>query len=88
LDALRAAPGKYVAVIIDVMMPGKSGLEVLAELRKDSDLPAMLVTGVEMDGAELSAQQEVNTSCLYKPFSSDAFLATLGALRQRAVGIT
>lgn len=41
-DAL--ASGRFEAVILDVMLPGMSGFEVLRELRRDHDLPVIMLS--------------------------------------------
>ncbi len=36
--------GDYQAVILDVMMPGMDGFEVLKRLRNESDIPVLMLT--------------------------------------------
>src|SRR5207247_8461258 len=44
IDGLdRAVNGAYAAIIMDVMMPGKNGIEVLTELRRHSLTPPVLM---------------------------------------------
>ncbi|WP_367875263.1 response regulator transcription factor [Luteolibacter sp. Populi] len=83
LDAARA--GKYEAVLLDVMMPGMDGFEVLRELRKVSTIPVLMLTamGEEADrivGLELGADDY-----LPKTFSSRELLARLRAVTRRSV---
>ncbi|WP_035611828.1 response regulator transcription factor [Haloferula sp. BvORR071] len=82
LDAARA--GKYEAVLLDVMMPGMDGFEVLRELRKSSTIPVLMLTamGEEADrivGLELGADDY-----LPKTFSSRELLARLRAVTRRS----
>jgi len=82
LDAARA--GKYEAVLLDVMMPGMDGFEVLRELRKTSNVPVLMLTamGEEADrivGLELGADDY-----LPKTFSSRELLARLRAVTRRS----
>ncbi|HXH71226.1 MAG TPA: response regulator transcription factor [Mariprofundaceae bacterium] len=54
--------------VLDIMMPGKSGMEVLRELRATSKLPVIMLTarGDEMDriiGLELGADDYVPKPC-------------------------
>jgi two-component system OmpR family response regulator len=72
-------------VVLDVMLPGKSGLEVLRAIRSTKpELPVILLTargGVEdkVDGLDLGADDYVT-----KPFSFDELLARVRAnLRNR-----
>ena len=71
-------------VVLDVSMPGKSGFEVLQEIRRVSDVPVIMLTarGEEMDqvrGLELGADDYV-----VKPFGHLALLARIKAVLRRA----
>lgn len=71
-------------VVLDVSMPGKSGFDVLQEIRRISDVPVIMLTarGEEMDqvrGLELGADDYV-----VKPFSHLALLARIKAVMRRA----
>lgn len=75
--------GKYHAVILDVMMPGMDGFEVLSQLRRYSDIPVLMLTarGEETDrivGLEMGADDY-----LPKTFSSRELLARLRAVTRR-----
>jgi two-component system response regulator CpxR len=76
----------YDAVILDVMMPGMDGFEVLRNLRRESDVPVLMLTarGEETDrivGLEMGADDY-----LPKTFSSRELLARLRAVIRRAAG--
>ena len=71
-------------VLLDVMMPGKNGFEVLKEIRRVSDVPVIMLTarGEEIDqvrGLELGADDYV-----VKPFSHLALMARIKAVLRRA----
>ena len=75
--------GNYQAVILDVMMPGMDGLEVLQRIRRESDIPVLMLTarGEETDrivGLEMGADDY-----LPKTFSSRELLARLRAVIRR-----
>lgn len=77
--------GDYRAVILDVMMPQMDGFEVLKRLRKESDIPVLMLTarGEETDrivGLEMGADDY-----LPKTFSSRELLARLRAVTRRHV---
>lgn len=87
--ALSALPD---CVLLDVMMPGRNGYEVLAEIReRDADLPVVMITakGEEVDkvrGLELGADEYV-----VKPIGVAELQARVGAAlrrRRRAVSRT
>jgi DNA-binding response OmpR family regulator len=80
----EALAGDYEAVILDVMMPGMDGFSVLRELRKQSNVPVLMLTalGDEADrivGLELGADDY-----LPKTFSSRELLARLRAVTRRS----
>lgn len=72
-------------VILDIMLPGKDGLEVLKEIRKDHELPVIMLTarGDDTDrivGLELGADDY-----LPKPFNPRELLARMKAVLRRTV---
>ena len=81
----RAMSGAYAAVILDVMLPGQNGLDVLRELRRESQVPVLMLTalGDERDriaGLELGADDY-----LPKAFSTRELLARLRAVLRRSM---
>lgn len=82
LDAL--VRGTYDVVLLDVMMPGMDGLEVLRRIRSKNTIPVIMLTarGDEADrvvGLELGADDYVP-----KPFSPRELLARIRAVLRRA----
>src|ERR1700722_11899147 len=82
LAALEAEP--FDAVLLDVMMPGMTGLEVMKRVRQKSRVPVIMLTakGDETDrvvGLELGADDYVA-----KPFSPRELVARLRAVLRRA----
>ena len=83
------AEGGFDAVLLDVMMPGPGGLEVLRRIRERSTVPVLMLTakGDEADrvvGLELGADDYIP-----KPFSPRELLARLRAvLRRTRPGLT
>jgi two-component system response regulator CpxR len=86
IEALKT--GDYQLVILDIMLPGMSGLDVLKEIRAISDIPTIMLTakGDEVDrilGLELGADDY-----LAKPFNPRELLARMKAILRRApVGV-
>ena len=81
LEMIRA--GDYHAAILDVMMPEMDGFEVLKQVRKESDIPVLMLSarGDETDrivGLEMGADDY-----LPKTFSSRELLARLRAVTRR-----
>jgi len=81
----RARSNQYGAVILDVMLPGMAGFDVLRELRRTSNVPVLMLTalGEEVDrvaGLELGADDY-----LPKTFSTRELLARLRAVLRRSI---
>jgi len=79
---MRAEHG-YDIVVLDVMMPGESGLELLKRLRRETDTPILMLTAraEELDkvlGLELGADDY-----LTKPFHLRELAARLRAILRR-----
>src|ERR1051325_9369387 len=84
----RATADSWRAVILDVMLPGLDGFEVLKQIRHKSDVPVLMLTarGDEADrivGLEIGADDY-----LPKTFSTRELLARLRAVTRRATRAT
>jgi DNA-binding response OmpR family regulator len=80
----EALKGGYAAVILDCMLPGLDGFEILRRLRQQSTVPVLMLTalGDESDrivGLELGADDY-----LPKTFSTRELLARLRAVTRRS----
>jgi len=81
--AEQALSGAYDAVVLDVMMPGLDGFEVLRRIRSQSMVPVLMLTakGDDIDrivGLEIGADDY-----LPKPFNPRELLARLRAILRR-----
>lgn len=79
----RAMGGNYVLVILDVMLPGLNGFEVLRRIRSTSKIPVLLLTarGEDVDrivGLEIGADDY-----LPKPFNPRELVARIRAILRR-----
>lgn len=71
-DALRIARSDALdAMVLDLHMPGPSGLEVLTEVRRDLDIPCLLCTGQPTDALERQALDAGAWAFLRKPIEPD-----------------
>lgn len=71
------------AAVVDVRMPGPSGLELLAYLRRDParrDLPVVIFTGAELTDDEQAFVARHGAHLLYKPESHVALIEVLQQL--------
>jgi two-component system response regulator CpxR len=79
----RALSGAHALVILDLMLPGLTGLDVLRRLRAQSDIPVLILTarGEEVErvlGLEIGADDY-----LPKPFSPRELIARIRAILRR-----
>lgn len=82
-EALAAITPEIVLCVLDIMMPKMSGIEVCREIRKNSQLPILMLTakGEEIDrivGLELGADDYI-----VKPFSPREVVARIKAVLRR-----
>ncbi|MCB1134057.1 MAG: response regulator, partial [Verrucomicrobiae bacterium] len=82
LEAARS--GIHQAVILDVMMPGMDGIAVLRELRKDSDVPVLMLTALGEEADRIVGLEIGADDYLPKTFSTRELLARLRAVTRRA----
>lgn len=80
-DALQSAQSKrFDLVISDVNMPGRSGIELVAELRKLADYkftPILLLTTESQPEMKNKGRAAGATGWIVKPFDPDALLNVL-----------
>lgn len=84
-DGLRRATGEsYDAIIMDIMLPGLSGYEVLRRLRADDvPTPVLMLTAKDGEYDEADALDLGADDYVTKPFSYVVLLARLRALMRR-----
>ena len=84
-EGLQAAlEGSYEAVILDVMMPGMDGIEVLRELRKKSTVPVLMLTAMGEESDRIAGLEMGADDYLPKTFSTRELLARLRAVMRRS----
>jgi two-component system response regulator CpxR len=80
----RALSGEHALVVLDIMLPGMTGLDVLRRLRAESRIPVLILTarGEDVDrivGLEIGADDYLG-----KPFNPRELLARVRAILRRA----
>ena len=83
ISAVGSADSTVSLCVLDIMMPGKSGIDVCREIRKTSQVPIVMLTakGEEVDkivGLELGADDYI-----VKPFSPREVVARIKAILRR-----
>ena len=82
LKALRKSSPDL--VILDIMLPGMDGLEFLRVLRRESELPVILLSAKHSEFDRILGLKLGADDYIVKPFSLGEFLARIAArLRQR-----
>ena len=76
--------GNFDLIVLDVMMPEMDGFDMLKELRKESQIPVIMLTARTEDfdrivGLELGADDYLN-----KPFNPRELLARINAILRRS----
>jgi DNA-binding response OmpR family regulator len=80
-DTIRAR--RPDVVILDVMLPGRSGFEILAALRADAEtqtLPVLMLTAKGQGRDRAEAERMGASQFMAKPFSNTEILASVRAL--------
>jgi DNA-binding response OmpR family regulator len=83
--AWMAAEGRFDVIVLDLMLPGRNGFQVCADLRAAGDWTPILVLTAK-DG-ELDEAEALDTGAddyLSKPFSYPVLVARIRALARRA----
>ncbi len=73
------------AVILDVMLPGMDGFEVLRRIRAESTLPVLMLTGRGEEADRIVGLEMGADDYLPKTFSTRELLARLRAVLRRSV---
>lgn len=82
LEALEG--GRYELVILDIMLPGMSGIDVLKEIRRSSDVPVIMLTARGDDVDRILGLEFGADDYLSKPFNPRELLARIKAILRRA----
>jgi two-component system OmpR family response regulator len=82
----KAETYDYDAVVLDVMLPGLDGWEVLSRLRKQKRTPVLMLTARDTPKDRVRGLDTGADDYLIKPFDLDELLARLRALIRRAAG--
>jgi DNA-binding response OmpR family regulator len=83
----RALSGEHSLVVLDLMLPGMGGLDVLRRVREQSPVPVLVLTarGEDVDrivGLEIGADDYLS-----KPFNARELIARIRAILRRAIRV-
>ena len=85
---VTALDQQFDAAIVDVMLPGRSGLELVSELRKSGErMPILLLTARDRTEDKIVGLDAGADDYLTKPFDFTELTARLRALLRRSTGV-
>ena len=79
----EAGSGEYQLVLLDILLPGLSGLDLLAELRKTSPVPVIVVSALGDEQARIEGLISGADDYLPKPFSMAELAVRIEAILRR-----
>lgn len=81
----KAQSGSFDLVLLDIMLPGMNGMEVLRRLRRTSHIPVIMLTARDTVMDKVSGLDSGANDYITKPFAIEELLARIrAALRQKA----
>ncbi|MCR5835439.1 MAG: response regulator transcription factor [Lachnospiraceae bacterium] len=78
-----ALSGNYSLILLDVMLPQLNGVEVLRRIRKESDIPIILVTARDAVMDKVSGLDAGADDYITKPFAIEELLARIRVALKR-----
>ena len=70
-------------VILDIMLPGMSGIETLHQIRQTSDVPVLMLTALHDEPTQITSFDELADDYISKPFSLVILEKRIKALLRR-----
>ena len=90
LSALDGEQGLQIAreksvdlVVLDIMLPKRTGLEVLKELRQTSNIPILMLTALDDEPTQAASFDEQADDYITKPFSMPLVVRRIEAVLRR-----
>lgn len=84
-DAIRMfREGRFDVVLLDLMLPSVSGLDVLRTIRKDAKTPVIVVSAKDTEADVVSALELGADDYMTKPYSGRELMARVRAVVRRA----
>ena len=74
---------KFDLIVLDVMMPGDSGIQFTAEIRKDDNTPILLLTAKGESSDRIMGLQAGADDYLAKPFEPEELLLRINSILRR-----
>jgi DNA-binding response OmpR family regulator len=84
--AAKVRQAQPVLVVLDLMLPGKTGYDVCKELRQETDVPIIMLTARNEDVDKIVGLELGADDYLTKPFNPRELVARVKAILRRAEG--
>ncbi|MCI5687924.1 response regulator transcription factor [Anaerovoracaceae bacterium 42-11] len=81
-----AESGSFDLVLLDIMLPGLNGLEVLRRLRRSSDMPVIMLTARDAVMDKVSGLDSGADDYITKPFAIEELLARIRVVFKKRGG--
>lgn len=81
----RARSGEHALVVLDLMLPGMNGIQVLRHLRQQSDIPVLILTAKGEDVERILGLEIGADDYLPKPFNPRELVARIRAILRRSL---
>ena len=86
-DALeKVNETNYKLILLDVMLPGKDGFTALSRIRKEHNMPVLMMSARTDDDSKILGMETGADDYIAKPFSIPVLLSKIKALMRRAYG--
>jgi two-component system response regulator RegX3 len=84
-EAIRIARSeRFDVILLDLMLPSVSGLDVLRAVREDSQVPVIVVSAKDSEADVVTALELGADDYVTKPYSARELVARIGAVTRRA----
>lgn len=88
IEATNKFKPEYDLVLLDIMLPFKSGEQVLTDIRKTSDVPVIIISAKDMIQTKIDVIRMGADDYITKPFDLGEVLVRIEAMLRRTVGKT
>ena len=88
IEATNKFTPEYDLVLLDIMLPFKSGEQVLTDIRKTSDVPVIIISARDMIQTKIDVIRMGADDYITKPFDLGEVLVRIEAMLRRTVGKT
>lgn len=82
----RISEESFRIILLDVMLPGQDGFAALSKIRKEHNMPVLMMSARTDDDSKILGMETGADDYIAKPFSVPVLLSKIKALMRRAYG--